>query len=66
MADKSVSTDSLAIEKKTAYAGKKFRVAIVGCGGIAQMHIFAYMKKIPGVDHRLRASDIRSGAHWRT
>ena len=38
MADKSVSTESLAIETKTEYTGRKFRVAFIGCGGIAQMH----------------------------
>ena len=39
MAEKTVSIDSLAMEKKQAYAGKKLRVAIIGCGGIAQTHI---------------------------
>lgn len=49
MADKSVSTDSLAIEKKSDYQGKKFRVAFVGCGGIAQTHMAA-LKRIPEVE----------------
>ncbi len=43
MADKSVSTDSLALSTDDAeYTGKKFRIAIVGCGGIAQTHMKAY------------------------
>lgn len=49
MADKSVSTESLAIEKKTEYTGKKFRIAFVGCGGIAQTHAAA-MKNMPDVE----------------
>src|ERR1700712_233741 len=49
MADKSVSTESLAIEKKSEYSGKKFRVALVGCGGIAQTHMAA-LKRIPEVE----------------
>lgn len=32
-----------------AYKGKKFRVAIIGCGGIAQTHLTAY-KSIPEVE----------------
>jgi predicted dehydrogenase len=49
MADKSVSTDSLAIEKKSDYAGKKFRVAMIGCGGIAQTHMNA-LRSMPDVE----------------
>ena len=41
MADKSVSTESLAIESKTEYTGRKFRVAVIGLGGIAQTHMTA-------------------------
>jgi predicted dehydrogenase len=54
--DKSVSSDSLAIEgKKAAYAGKKLRVAFIGCGGISQTHmqIFKNMEDVEvvaGVD----------------
>lgn len=47
--DKSVSTDSLAIETKQEYSGKKFRIAIIGCGGIAQTHIAA-LKTMPDVE----------------
>lgn len=49
MADKSVSTESLAIEKKSEYKGKKFRVAFIGCGGIAQTHANA-LKTFPDVE----------------
>ena len=49
MADKSVSTDSLAIEKKAEFTGKKFQVAIVGCGGIAQTHMTA-LAQMPDVE----------------
>lgn len=47
MADASVSTkmESKAVE----YTGKKLRVAIIGCGGIAQTHLNTY-KKIPEVE----------------
>ena len=31
------------------FKGKKFRVAIIGCGGIAQTHLTAY-KEIPEVE----------------
>ncbi len=47
MAQQSVST---AMEgPKKAYKGKKLRVAIIGCGGIAQAHLEAY-KSIPEVE----------------
>jgi predicted dehydrogenase len=49
MADKGVSTDSLAIESKSTYSGKKFRIAFIGCGGIAQTHMAA-LKQFPDVE----------------
>jgi predicted dehydrogenase len=49
MAEKSVSTDSLAIEKKSEHKGKKFRIAFIGCGGIAQTHAGA-LAKMPDVE----------------
>ena len=49
MAEKSVSTDSLGIEKEATYAGKKFRIAFIGCGGIAQTHIAA-LRTMPDVE----------------
>src|SRR4051812_27107678 len=49
MAEKSVSTDSLAMEKKQEYSGKKLRVAFIGCGGIAQTHLGA-LATIPEVE----------------
>lgn len=49
MADKSVSTESLAMETARVFAGKKFRIAFIGCGGIAQTHITA-LKSMPDVD----------------
>ncbi len=41
--------------KKESYKGKKLRVAVVGCGGIAQMHLSTYAKMpevevVAGVD----------------
>ena len=51
MAKTGVSTDSLALpdgsEKK--YTGKKLRVAVIGCGGIAQTHMKAF-ENIPAVE----------------
>ena len=50
MADKSVSTESLKMDSgKTVFKGKKLRIAIVGCGGIAQTHLAAY-KDMPEVE----------------
>jgi predicted dehydrogenase len=42
MANNSVSTESLGGGKKVQYKGKKLRVAIVGCGGIADLHMRTY------------------------
>ena len=55
MADKSVSTESLGVTQKTAYTGKKFRVAMVGCGGISKTHMNALLtmddvEVVAGVD----------------
>ena len=47
MAQESVSTKM--DEPKKAFKGKKLRVAIIGCGGIAQSHLAAY-KNIPEVE----------------
>ena len=49
MVEKSVGTDSLAMEVKKAYAGKKMRMAFIGCGGIAQTHM-GVLKGFPEVD----------------
>lgn len=50
MADKSVSTESLAMDTgKKEFKGKKLRVAVIGCGGIAQSHLNCY-KNIPEVE----------------
>lgn len=49
MAEKSVSTDSLAIESKKQYTGKKLKMAVIGCGGIAQTHMGA-LQQIPEVE----------------
>ncbi|MEG2076938.1 MAG: Gfo/Idh/MocA family oxidoreductase, partial [Victivallaceae bacterium] len=43
------STTALGMEKKDTYEGKKFRVAIIGCGGISQTHLMAY-KELPEVE----------------
>lgn len=47
MAQESVSTKM--DEPKKTFKGKKLRVAIIGCGGIAQSHLNAY-KNIPEVE----------------
>ena len=46
MAKSGVSTDSLALPdgSKKAYTGKKLKVAVIGCGGIAQTHMTAFAK----------------------
>lgn len=49
MADKGVSSDSLAINIEKAYKGKKFRVAFIGCGGISHTHMAAF-QQIPEVE----------------
>jgi predicted dehydrogenase len=49
MAEKSVSSDSLAMEGKQEYKGKKLRVALIGCGGIAQVHLAA-LANFPDVE----------------
>src|ERR1700722_16438762 len=49
MAEKSVSTDSLGIEKKHVYSGKKIRMAFIGCGGIGQTHL-GVLKNFPDVE----------------
>jgi predicted dehydrogenase len=50
MAEKSVSTDSLGLEKKEQYTGKKLRMAFIGCGGISQVHLAALKGSIPEVE----------------
>ncbi len=50
MADKGVSTESLGIaEGKKEYKGKKFRVGIIGCGGISGTHMAA-LREMPEVE----------------
>jgi predicted dehydrogenase len=50
MADKGVSTESLKLDDgKQEFKGKKLRVALVGCGGIAQTHLGVY-KNLPEVE----------------
>ena len=48
MAEKSVSKDSFAVAKTQEYTGKKLRVAIIGCGGISEMHL-GVLQKFPEV-----------------
>ncbi len=43
------STTSLGMSKKSVFKGKKFRVAMIGCGGISQTHMEAF-KSIPEVE----------------
>jgi predicted dehydrogenase len=49
MAEKTVSTESLAMEVKQEYKGPKLRVAFIGCGGIAQTHLGAF-RTMPDVE----------------
>jgi len=49
MAEKSVSKESFASAKQSEYRGKKLRVAMIGCGGISEMHIRA-MRKFADVE----------------
>src|ERR1041384_337081 len=44
-----VSQQSFASESKQQHAGKKLRVAIVGCGGISDLHLRTF-KKFPDVE----------------
>jgi predicted dehydrogenase len=55
MAEKSVSTESFASAAKQEHHGKKLRVAIIGCGGISEMHLrilqkFLDVAVVAGVD----------------
>ncbi|MCY2954939.1 MAG: Gfo/Idh/MocA family oxidoreductase [Planctomycetota bacterium] len=49
MAEKSVSTDSFASAEQKEYKGQKLRVAIIGCGGISEVHIRSF-QKMPEVE----------------
>jgi predicted dehydrogenase len=44
-----VGTQSFRTEDKKEYSGKKLRVALVGCGGISNIHLSTY-KKFPDVE----------------
>ena len=79
MAEKSVSTESFATEKRAEHSGKKFRVAFIGCGGISHTHMgalatFPDVEVVAGVDvdpERLRAWGEKHGvtqlyADWPT
>ncbi len=46
MSEKSVSTESLAVVANDSYTGKRLRIAIIGCGAIAQVHMGA-LKAMP-------------------
>jgi predicted dehydrogenase len=55
MPEKSVSQDSFATAEGKSYKGPKLRVAIVGCGGISELHIRTYqnmpeVELVAGVD----------------
>jgi predicted dehydrogenase len=55
MPEKSVSTESLAMDVKPQYNGPKLRIAMIGCGGIAQTHLkvledFPDVEIVAGVD----------------
>lgn len=64
----SVSTESLGGSIQQKYAGKKLRVAIVGCGGISDIHIktlkkFADVEVVAGVDRRTERLDWARDTH---
>jgi len=69
MPEKSVSTESLAMDVKPQYTGPKLRMAIIGCGGIAQTHLkvledFPDVEIVAGVDpspDRLRIMEEKWG-----
>lgn len=55
MPEKSVGTESFAVAKKEQFSGRKIRVAMIGCGGIAQTHLdvlsgFPDVEIVAGVD----------------
>ncbi len=49
MPDVSVSTRSFAAETKTRFKGPRLRLALVGCGGIAEVHLDA-LRTMPDVE----------------
>lgn len=49
MPEKSVSQDSFATEQKKEHKGPKLRVAIIGCGGISELHI-RILQRMPEVE----------------
>ena len=49
MADNNQSVSTAIAAKQKEFKGKKLRIAIVGCGGIAQAHMAAY-KKVPNAE----------------
>jgi predicted dehydrogenase len=50
MAEKSVSSESFATASQDTYSGKKLRVAIIGCGGIADQQQIRAFKLLPDVE----------------
>src|SRR3954467_13073700 len=48
MAEKSVSTDSLAMTGST-YTGRRLRMAFIGCGGVTRFHMNA-LKHVPEIE----------------
>ena len=58
MAEKSVSAQSFASEKTSEYAGPKLRVAIIGSGGISEVHAKA-LQSFPEVE-LVAAVDLRN------
>lgn len=49
MAEKTVSTESFASDETQEYKGKKLRLALIGCGGISEVHLKA-LQTIPEVE----------------
>ena len=49
MAEKSVSTESFAAVESRSYSGRRLRVAIIGCGGISELHLKT-LREFPEVE----------------
>lgn len=55
MSEKSVGTESFAVQEKNEFSGKKLRFAVIGCGGISEVHVqslrsFPEVEVVAGVD----------------
>lgn len=63
MPNSAVGTDSFATDSTEEYTGKKLRLAIVGCGGVSEMHLrvlkdFPDVEIVAGVDIDTKRLDV--------